>query len=100
MSGILNFIWTWVGPLLIKLAIEVGMPAATEWIVKKLPWLSADSVEKIIKAIVDAISGIKEVKADEDMTKEEKKMEIRAIKRAAVRECQGVACPTDTKKNF
>lgn len=92
-SAILKFLL----PILTSLAINVGLPAAAEWLLKKLPFIPKDVLDSIIKIIADAIGGIEVVKSDTQLTKDAKKAQIRAIKRQARRDCVGTACIPETK---
>ena len=85
-------------PILTDLAIRVGLPAAADWIIKTIPWLAKYvDIGKLMELIADAISKIKVVKADEELGRLEKKVQVKLIRRQARRDCVGVACVPETK---
>lgn len=92
-----NIILKFLLPILVDIAITIGIPAATEWLLKKLPFIPKDVMDRFIAIIIDAISGIKSVKTDEELSKDMKKAQVSAIKRQARRDCVGVACMPETK---
>lgn len=99
MSGWIGVILKFMLPYLVSLAVNVGLPAAAQWLLKRLPFISKATMDAIIKIISDALNGIEVVKSDVQLTKGAKKAQIREIKRAARRACSGAACPIETKAN-
>ena len=97
MPGWISVIIKFMLPYLVSLAVNVGLPELAKFILRKLPWISKDTLDKIIQIVVDAINSIQVVKYDETLTKDAKKAQIRAIKRQARRDCAGPGCEIETK---
>lgn len=112
MAAIIKMIWTFLGPILVDLALTVGLPEAMKWLASKgLPKFVIDGLMAFLKAVLDGIKGVKEVTtqaADEirsikasELSTVEKKWAIKGArkraKEAARLRCSGVACPADTK---
>lgn len=111
MEAILKFIWGLFGSTIVQMVLASGLPAAVEWLSKKgLPKWLIDGLVAFAKAILgevipsvvsDAQNEIKQVKADSELSKEDKKSRVREIrsnaKREARRRCAGVACEAETK---
>lgn len=70
----------WLIALFIRIAVAVGIP----YLMKKFPGLPSD-IWKLIEEILKHIQG-----------SPQKKEEVKKI-RKAVRECTGVACPSELK---
>lgn len=116
MSAIISMIWALIGPTLVQIAINVGLPEVvkklTEWGLSK--WI-IDAIVGLVKAVLDQLKGMKEitvtahtdinaVRNDPELSKEAKRVAVKQIKtlarRAAVEKCQGkVGCPADLKRD-
>lgn len=91
---------SWIIQLLINLAISWGLPEVSKLILKWLPWLSADTVNKIIKIIEDALNSIHSTNSDPRLSPEEKRAAVADHKddaHKAAKDCVGAACMSDTK---
>lgn len=114
MAAIIKMIWAFVGPMLVDLALTVGIPGAMKWLAEKFPWVPKfviDGVIAFLKAVLDGIKGVKEVSSEaaaeirsikaSNMSDVEKKWAVSAARKRAKEEarsrCSGVACPADTK---
>lgn len=82
----------WILKLLINLAISWGLPEVLKLVKRWWPGAPQDLLDTIIRIITEAIGGIKAVRMDETLGSREKKIQVRAIKRKAARECSGAAC--------
>lgn len=82
---------SWIIDLILKIALNWGIPFAVTWLFEKLPWLAKNipNLADILKTLVENL------KASE--SKEERKELKAEAKEAIKRECFGIGCLTDTK---
>jgi hypothetical protein len=112
MSAIIKMIWALLGPVLVDLALKVGLPEAMKWLTSKgLPKFVIDGISAFLKAVIDGLTGVKQVASEasdeirsikaSDMSAADKRFAIKTVtkraKEEARRRCTGVACPSDTK---
>ena len=112
MAAIIKMIWAFLGPILVDLALTVGLPEAMKWLASKgLPKFIIDGLMAFLKAVLDGITGVKQVASEasdeirsikaSNMSDVEKKWAVKATKRRAKEEasrrCSGVACAPDLK---
>lgn len=104
MGAIVTMIWGVIGPTVISLALNVGLPKAMAWLLSKgLPSWLLDGLLKIIK---DALGQISTIKNDQTLTPAMQREGIRSVKKMAkssikahinAKKREGVGLPPDLK---
>ena len=79
----------WIISLILQMVLKFGIPMIIDWLKKRFPWLPIP--EQMVPVLQDYIRDVQEAKVTKQMARR------RAHTR--LRECYGVACPTDLVKD-
>lgn len=104
----LDMIWKLIGPVLVDLALRVGLPKAIEWLTSKgLPQWLVTSIEKFLESalggiIKEAHAKIEAFKADSNLSPQERADKVKAVrieaKGQAQKHCDGIGCAPEIKE--